>query len=104
MKVSTTQSGGRLTFHIAGELDHHGAGALMGRIEERIEALTPRDCVLDMRELTFMDSSGIAVIMRAYRRMNALGGRLFVENVQSQPLRVLDASGIDRMVNISTST
>ena len=48
-----------------------------------------------------MDSSGIAIILKLHKRMNALGGRLFVQNVQSQPMRVLDASGIDRIIEIS---
>ncbi len=101
MKLTSTQNGGRLELRLSGELDHHEARQLLDQMEERIEEALPRDCVLDLRELRFMDSSGIAVILRAYKRMNALGGRLFVENVQSQPLRVLDASGIDRMIEIT---
>ena len=48
-----------------------------------------------------MDSSGVAILLKLHRRMNALGGRLFVQNVQSQPMRVLDAAGIDRVIEIS---
>ena len=59
------------------------------------------DCVLDLEGLRFMDSSGVAILLKLHRRMNALGGRLFVQNVQSQPMRVLDASGIDRIIEIS---
>ena len=101
MKLTTTHTAGKLTVSVAGELDHHEAGELAKKIEEQLEANLPRDCVLDLGELKFMDSSGIAVILRIYRRMNALGGRLYVENVPSQPMRVLDASGIDRIVNIA---
>ena len=60
----------------------------------------PRECALDLGELKFMDSSGIAIILRLYKRLSAIGGRLTVENVPEQPMRVLDASGIDRMVEI----
>ena len=101
MKLTTMENGGKLTLHMAGELDHHEARALSREIEEHIETATPRDCVLDLGGLTFMDSSGIAVILKAYKRMMALGGRLWIENVPSQPMRVLDASGIDRIIAIT---
>ena len=62
----------------------------------------PRDCVLDMTHVKFMDSSGIAVILRVHKRMRELGGRLWVENVPSQPMRVMDAAGIDRLISITS--
>lgn len=83
-----------------GELDHHAAKELVVRMEERLEADLPRECVLDLGGLRFMDSSGVAVILRTCKRMRALGGRLRVENVQPQPMRVIDASGIGRMIEI----
>lgn len=90
-----------MTLSLSGELDHHEARQLIGELEEKIDTGMPRDCVLDLGDLKFMDSSGIAIILKLHKRMNALGGRLFVQNVQSQPMRVLDASGIDRIIEIS---
>ncbi len=90
-----------MTLALSGELDHHEAKNLIRELEEKIDTGTPRDCVLDLGGLRFMDSSGIAIILKLHKRMNALGGRLFVQNVQSQPMRVLDASGIDRIIEIS---
>ncbi len=103
MRLTSSRQGGKLIFALTGELDHHEAGGLMGEMEERIESAAPRDCVLDLEGLRFMDSSGIALILKLYKRMNATGGRLFVANVQPQPMRVLDASGIDRMIDIEPS-
>ncbi len=101
MKLTTSFEAGRLTLALAGELDHHEAKGLMRELEDRLEMSLPRDCVLDLTELRFMDSSGIAMILRLYKRMNDMGGRLFVQHVQSQPMRVLDASGIDRIIEIT---
>ena len=61
------------------------------------------DCVLDLAGLNFMDSSGIAVIIRVSRRMKTLGGRAWIENPAKQPQRVIDASGIDRLVPVAVS-
>ena len=102
MKVNTDFSDGRLHIFIEGELDHHAAKKVMMAIENEIDANLPRECVLDMKRLTFMDSSGIAVILKTHRRMNEVGGRLCVENAQKQPMRVIDAAGIERIVKITT--
>ena len=72
---------GRLTIYLAGELDHHEARGAIRSIEELLDEYLPRDCVLDMSGLSFMDSSGIAVVLRAHRRMAALGGNLIVTGV-----------------------
>jgi len=56
---------------------------------------------VDMSKLTFMDSSGIALILRIHKRLTQMGGRAWVENPSPQALRVIDASGIDRIIRIS---
>ena len=101
---------GTLTLRFSGELDHHFAGyetgvAANGRealsaLTERIDAFLPRTCVLDLRELTFMDSSGIALILRAEREMRDLRGKLILERVPEQPMRVLRAAGLQRLAEI----
>lgn len=48
-----------------------------------------------------MDSSGIALVLNVSRRICRTGGRAWVENPAAQPLRVLDASGIDRLVPVT---
>ena len=101
MTVKTSVNGGKLTIFLHGELDHHGARAAMSGIEDKINVILPRDCVLDLGGLSFMDSSGIAVILKTYKRVNEIGGRMWVENVPKQPMKVLDASGIERVVRIT---
>lgn len=102
MNISTAFAAGRLTIYRAGELDHHEARGAIRSIDELLDEYLPRDCVLDMSGLSFMDSSGIALIIRMSRRMKNLGGRAWIENPAKQPLRVIDASGIDRLVPVAT--
>ena len=102
MNISTAFAAGRLTIYLAGELDHHDARGEIRSIDELLDEYLPRDCVLDMSGLSFMDSSGIALIIRMSRRMKNLGGRAWIENPAKQPLRVIDASGIDRLVPVAT--
>ena len=102
MNISPAFAAGRLTMYLAGELDHHEARGAIRSIDELLDEYLPRDCVLDMSGLSFMDSSGIALIIRMSRRMKNLGGRAWIENPAKQPLRVIDASGIDRLVPVAT--
>lgn len=101
MNVKTSFAAGRLTVYLAGELDHHEARSTMRAIDDVLDEYLPRDCVLDLKGLSFMDSSGIAIIVRVRGRMKSLGGRVWIENPARQPLRVIDASGIDRLVPVA---
>jgi stage II sporulation protein AA (anti-sigma F factor antagonist) len=91
---------GKLSMALSGVLDHHAARDAMRKLTEKIDAYLPRDCVLDMKNMKFMDSSGIALILKAYKRMKEIEGVLRIENVPPQPKRVLSASGIERIIDI----
>lgn len=75
MEMNYRAENRQLTISLAGELDHHAARGLMESIDRCIEQNLPVKTILDMGGLTFMDSSGIAVVLRARRRMEALGGQ-----------------------------
>ena len=102
MQVTSSFAGNTLTMNFIGELDHHAAKKAMHDIEEIIDERPFRDCIINMERLSFMDSSGIAVIIKTYKWVNQAGGRLCVENVAKQPMKVLDASGIERLIKITS--
>ena len=103
MNINTEYSSGRLTIYLSGELDHHEARYVLRSIDELLDEYLPRDCVLELSRLSFMDSSGVAVILRVSRRMKDLGGRAWIENPSRQPHRVIDASGIDRLIPVTVA-
>ena len=90
----------RLTVALTGEIDHHSAKSYITVISGKIEAYTPDLCILDFRDVTFMDSSGIAVVINALRNMTQIEGHLLLTGMAPQPLRVFRASGIDKLVQI----
>ena len=90
----------QLTITLTGELDHHAAKGLMEAIDRCMEQNLPVKTLLDLGGLTFMDSSGIAVVLRAKRRMEALAGALVVVNIPRQAARVLETAGLDRYVDL----
>ncbi|MGX8693203.1 MAG: anti-sigma factor antagonist [Clostridia bacterium] len=94
MEVRTTTRDRALTVRLRGELDHHAAREAIVAVERALDAAMPSALALDFSGVTFMDSSGIAVAMRAMRRMAALGGTSALINVPPQAKRVFDAAGI----------
>ena len=100
MQFTSFLENGRLTVALTGEIDHHCAKTYIMAIAAKIEAYTPDTCILDFQDVTFMDSSGIAVVINALRSMAQIEGRLILSGIGDQPMKVFRASGIDKLVEI----
>lgn len=100
MQFTSFLENGCLTVALTGEIDHHRAKTYIRSIAAKIEAYTPEICVLDFQEVSFVDSSGIAVVINALRSMTQIEGRLLLTGISPQPMRVFRASGIDKLVEI----
>ena len=100
MQLTSFLENNQLTIALSGEIDHHRARKFINAIESKLEAYTPLVCVLDFQEVSFMDSSGIAVVINALRHMNRLDGKLLLAGLSEQPMKVFRASGIEKLVKI----
>lgn len=100
MRITSKYTDGRLLIQPHGELDHHSARQAMDEIIEAVGSTLPRELLLDMSKLSFMDSSGIAVIIKTNRRIAELGGKMLIVSPQPQPQKVIEAAGIDRLIEI----
>lgn len=98
MAVNCTARERVLTVMLTGEVDHHAAKQIMEQMDRRIDRELPRSLRVDLSGVTFMDSSGIAVLLRAHRRMAALEGSMEVTGVPRQAERVLRAAGLHRII------
>ena len=95
---------GVLTLNFSGELDQHTAREAAAALLERMDAFLPRKCILNLKELSFMDSSGIALILCAERKMKELEGSLCIRQISAQPLRVLKAAGLTGFIDAPDRT
>lgn len=98
MPVTCREDKRHLTARVAGELDHHGARTVMEELDRRIDQAQPSQLTLDLSGLTFTDSSGIAVLLRAHRRMGQVQGSMRVVNTPVQAGRVFQAAGLERII------
>lgn len=90
-----------LSCRLNGEIDHHTALPIRLDIDERIETCRPQTVVLDFSNVTFMDSSGIGLVMGRYKILNELGGTLEVTGLSDNSYKVMRLAGLDRIANIT---
>ena len=100
MPITVTSRDSALTIALSGEIDHHAARELMAQLDQAIAERLPAQLVLDLSGVTFMDSSGIAVLLRTQRQMGHTGGSLRAVNIPAQARKVLDAAGIGRLISL----
>ena len=98
MAVTCTEKDRCLTAQVSGELDHHEARAVMEELDRQIDNALPRELTLDLGGLTFTDSSGIAVLLRVWRRMSQVSGGMTVVNTPGQAQKVFHAAGLQRII------
>lgn len=85
---------------IDGEIDHHRARELLAELDRQLDLELPRSVTLDLGGVSFMDSSGIAILLRVRQRVGALGGSLRVVHVPEQAGKVLRAAGLDKLMDL----
>ena len=100
MRLTSYLQDGQLTIALTGEIDHHCAKTYIIDIAGKIEAYTPQVCILDFQDVSFMDSSGIAVVINTLRNMKRIEGKLILTGLRDQPMKVFSASGVDKLVEI----
>ena len=83
--------------YLCGEIDHHLAGELRETIDGACQRNNPKLLILDFGGVTFMDSSGIGLIMGRYRLMEELGGKLLVSQIPAALKRVMQLAGLEKL-------
>lgn len=101
MPINCMEEGQALTAQVTGEVDHHAARELMTELSRRVDAALPRALTLDLGGVTFMDSSGIAVVLRSWKKMRELGGTMTLRSVPPHAQKVLSAAGVDKLIPYS---
>jgi stage II sporulation protein AA (anti-sigma F factor antagonist) len=92
--VKVEDKEGVLVAWLSGELDHHTADTVRTELDTALNRRRGGKVVLDMSRLTFMDSSGIGVVLGRYKKVKDAGGRLSVRGLSDKMDRILRLAGI----------
>ncbi len=91
---------GKAVAVLTGDIDHHSARKLRSELDSFVITMQPDILIIDLTGISFMDSSGIGLIIGRYKLLKELGGKLEVKSPQPYIRRVLRLSGIERIVKI----
>ena len=89
-----------MTVKLEGEIDHHLAKGMREEIDQLAQRTRPTQMILDFKDVTFMDSSGIGLVMGRYRLMEITNGKLKVVNTSPHIKKVMKLAGLDRLAEI----
>lgn len=98
MDISVQFQKDTLIVSLRGELDHYSAGNVKELIEELIRKRAAKNLIFDFTHLTFMDSSGIGVVIGRYKLLSAMGGKVSICGASRMVDRLLTMSGIKKII------
>lgn len=90
-----------LILEITEEVDHHTTESIRRVADNEITRYMPRKVVLDFNNVSFMDSSGIGMILGRYKIVKMIGGSLEMKNVSKSVKKIFDMSGITKICKIA---
>ena len=100
MQVKVSSRGSNIIVSLIGELDHHSAHLVRTKIDAEIIKTSTRVVLIDFSRVTFMDSSGIGVVVGRYKSLMELNGDLLLTNLSPQIRRIFEMSGILRQIKV----
>lgn len=102
MPVSIKNKGGVLYAFIKGDIDHHTAPDIRETIDDAIISnQNAKLLVIDFDGVTFMDSSGVGLVMGRYRLLNSKEKKLKIQNLSKRDYKIFKMSGIEALAEIN---
>lgn len=90
----------QITVFLDGEIDHHSASIIRMSIDNTVLNRRPELLTLDFEKVTFMDSSGIGLVMGRYKLMRSIGGAICVCNLSPSAYKVMKLAGLEKLGEI----
>lgn len=101
MKVELLGEKRALIVTVSGELDHHIAEKIKAEVDDKMRSTNAVNVIFDFSKLSFMDSSGLGVIMGRYKKARTLGGKVIVFGVNAGILRIMEMSGLSKIIKLA---
>ena len=103
MHMKAYSSEGNLVVKLDGEIDHHSVSEIREGIDRMIAETKPKNLVLELSEIDFMDSSGLGLVLGRYRRLTEIGSTMYIKNPVDRTEKILCMAGVDKLIKIIKS-
>ena len=90
-----------LVLKLTEEIDECSVQKIRRKADYEIERYMPKKTIFDFNCVSFMDSAGIGLIIGRYRLANMLGGTLEITNVSESIKKILEMSGILKIIQVT---
>lgn len=100
MSVEINVTGEVVTAYLGGEIDHHNARFMREEIDNAVNLHMPTLLVLDFKDVNFMDSSGIGLVMGRYRNLLKTGAELHITGAPPQIFKMMKLAGIEKLATL----
>jgi len=94
-----TQKDKSLYIKLEGEIDHHSAGDIRQAIDNTFEPTDCRWMIFDFGGVTFMDSSGIGMLIGRYKDAKKRGGTVAIAGMTPEISRIFAISGLAKIID-----
>jgi stage II sporulation protein AA (anti-sigma F factor antagonist) len=85
---------------LKGDLDHHSAEEIRKETDEQIKKHNPKKLIFDFSSVTFMDSSGIGVVMGRYKQIKESGGDIALIGINNRIDKLIAVSGLLKIIPV----
>lgn len=101
MRLTTRFQGDTLIARLSGELDLHAAPVFRKAIDEALEESPHlRNLILNLQEVTFVDSSGLGALLGRYRILQRRGGQMVAVSLQPRVRKLFEMSGLLKIIKV----
>ena len=96
-RIRFSHIGTVLHANLSGEIDHHTAKGIREEIDKQIYTLLPKEIVISLSGVGFMDSSGLGLIIGRLVTAKEVGATITLTEVDARTMRIFEMAGLERM-------
>ncbi|MBR1539997.1 MAG: anti-sigma factor antagonist [Clostridia bacterium] len=89
---------------ITEEIDHHTSSKIRTRMDYEILRFRPKKVIIDLKNVKFMDSAGVGLMIGRYKSVKSCGGNLEIENANSKLMKIFEMSGLPKIIEFRNTS
>ncbi len=98
MQITCSKLGRNLIINLQGEIDHHSSQDIRNTVDREFRRNRSQNIVFDFKSVSFMDSSGIGMIIGRYKNIGKINGKVAIAGAGPDISRIFEISGLQKII------